>query len=160
MNWYLSVLGCVWIKDLAREKEMEKLEDPTVRDHWILEIFPFPFPFPSSNPWSKYSLNISLNCSTQQQCSVPSSLSTLDRDFHSLFQLNVVQIKEIPMIPIWGIGILKKSTSNFCSIPGPSSDLWLINPTQVLIGEALIKESSFLEQHLICISKSNKFMKF
>ena len=42
--------GCIWIKDLARKKElkmeMEKLENPTVQDHWILYLFPFPFFFP------------------------------------------------------------------------------------------------------------------
>ena len=29
--------GCMWIKDFKREKQMdiEKLDDPTVQNHWI-----------------------------------------------------------------------------------------------------------------------------
>ena len=44
-----NVLGYIWIKNLVREKEMEmevevemeNLEDPTVRNHWILYLFPY-----------------------------------------------------------------------------------------------------------------------
>ena len=38
-------IGCIWIKDLTREKEMEmdKLDDISVRNHWILYLFPFLF---------------------------------------------------------------------------------------------------------------------
>ena len=28
--------GCIWIKDSVRKKEMEKLKDPTLWDHYIL----------------------------------------------------------------------------------------------------------------------------
>ena len=29
-------LGCVWIKDMEREKEMEKVDDPMVPNGWIV----------------------------------------------------------------------------------------------------------------------------
>ena len=40
-------LGCVWIPDLARKKEMkmEKLDDATIRDHRIIYHFHFHFHF-------------------------------------------------------------------------------------------------------------------
>ena len=39
-------LSCIWIPDLVRDKEMkmEKLYNPTVRDHWIIYLFHFLFP--------------------------------------------------------------------------------------------------------------------
>ena len=45
-------MGYIWMKDFMREKEkememeMEKLDDPTIRNHWVIYQFPFPFLFP------------------------------------------------------------------------------------------------------------------
>ena len=38
-------LGCVWIPNLVREKKMkmEKLDGPSVWDHWIIYLFHFYF---------------------------------------------------------------------------------------------------------------------
>ena len=36
MDYKLLSLGCVWIKDLVREKEIEMVDDPMVLNGWIV----------------------------------------------------------------------------------------------------------------------------
>ena len=46
-GWNLYfLLGCAWIKDLVREKEMkmEKVDDPMFLNGWIVYLFHFLFP--------------------------------------------------------------------------------------------------------------------
>ena len=39
----MELYGYIWIKDLVKEKAMEKLDDLIIRDHWIIYLFHFYF---------------------------------------------------------------------------------------------------------------------